>query len=497
MPTRSLPSRPSLAQLKIQASELRRLHRDGKRSAAARILAHHPRMKGQPPQAVLDRPLALADAQLVLAREYGFDTWAALKLRVEVGSRVAKFKPHPRFDEAVAAMDAGDLQRLRNLITSDPALVHARTNLEPPYHYFTAATLLHHVAGNPDRGRLDGTLGPLPRNSVEIARVLLDSGADVNASTLGRNGGTTMGLLVTSKQASDAGLSGPLMDLLLKHGAKLDLKTPDALDGSLTNHAPRAAEKMIELGAKADVFAAAALGRMDLLRDCFDTEGRLRSCPRRRGKLMTERDAIGLAMLFAYVRAQAEAVDFLLEKDGNWNMIGVNNGTALHRAAWQGDLGMVQRLVAKGADMSNRNNPFVATPLSWAQHNKQVEVFQWIRTHCRIDLHDAVGFGLREHVEARLREDPASVNKRRDHWDIPQCTPLHWAAWLTYEDIDGRQSHDPSTREELVRLLLDNGADPNVVAGNGLTPLDIADAAGATGIAALLERHGAKRAADL
>jgi hypothetical protein len=497
MPTRSLPSRPSLAQLRIQASELRRLHREGKLSAAARIVAHHPRMKGQRPEAVLDRPLALADAQLVLAREYGFDTWAELKHRVEVGSRVAKFKPHPRFDEAVAAMDAGDLQRLRNLITSDPALVHARTNLEPPYHYFTGATLLHHVAGNPDRGRLDGTLGPLPRNSVEIVRVLLDSGADVNASTFGRNGGTTMGLLVTSKQASDAGLSGPLMDLLLKHGARLDLKRPDALDGSLTNHAPRAAEKMIELGAKADVCAAAALGRMDLLRDCFDAEGRLRSRLHRGGKLMPERDAIGLAMLFAYVRAQAEAVDFLLDKDGNWNMIGVNNGTALHRAAWQGDLGMVQRLVAKGADMSNRNNPFIATPLSWAQHNKQVEVFQWIRTHCRIDLHDAVAFDLREHVEARLREDPASVNTRLDHWDIPQCTPLHWAAWLTYEDIDGRHSHDPSTREELVRLLLDKGAEPNIVAGNGLTPLNIADAAGATGIAALLEQHGAKRAADL
>jgi ankyrin repeat protein len=497
MPSRSLPSRPNLAQLKIQAGELRRLHREGRRSAAARIVAHHPRMKGQPLEATLDRPLALADAQLVLAREYGFNSWAALKYHVETAGRVAKFKSHPRFDDAVAAMDAGDLEQLRSLIASEPALIHARTNLEPPYHYFTGATLLHHIAGNPDRGRLTGTLGPLPKNSVEIARLLLDSGADVNASTLGRNGGTTMGLLVTSKQASDAGLSGPLMDLLLKHGATLDLKTPDALDASLTNHAPRAAEKMIELGAKPDVLAAAALGRMDLLRAFFDTKGHLRSRPLRRGKEMTARDAIGLALLYAYVREQPDVVDFLLEKDGNWNMVGVNNGTALHRAAWQGDLGMVQRLVAKGADVSDRNNPFHATPLSWAQHNKQVEVFQWMRTQCRIDLHDGVGFDLREHVEARLREDPASVNTRLDQWDIPQGTPLHWAAWLTYEDIDGEHSHDPSRREELVMLLFEKGADPNIVAGNGLTPLDVADAAGAARIAALLEQHGGKRAADL
>ena len=497
MPTRSLPSRPNLAQLKIQASELRRLHREGKRSAAARIVAHHPRMEGQSLEAVLDRPLALADAQLVLAREYGFDNWAALKYHVETAGRVAKFESHPRFDEAVAAMDAGDLERLRSLIASEPALIHARTNLEPPYHYFTGATLLHHIAGNPDRGRLKGTLGPLPKNSVEMARLLLDSGTDVNASTLGRNGGTTMGLLVTSKQASDADISGPLMDLLLKHGATLDLKKPDALDQSLTNHAPRAAERMIELGAKPDVLAAAALGRMDLLRAFFDTTGRLQSRPRRHGKAMSARDAIGLALLYAYVREQPDVVDFLLEKDGNWNMVGVNNGTALHRAAWQGDLGMVQRLVAKGADMSNRNNPFNSTPLSWAQHNKQVEVFQWMRTHCRIDLHEAVGFDLREHVEARLRENPASVNTRLDQWDMPRCTPLHWAAWLHYEDVDGMHSHNPSAREELVRLLLEKGADPNIVAGNGLTALDVADAGGTAGIAALLAQHGGKRAADL
>ena len=497
MPSRSLPPRPNLAQLKIQAGELHRLHREGKSSAAARIVAHHPRMKGQPPQAVLDRPLALADAQLVLAREYGFDNWGALKYHVETAGRVATFTLHPRFVEAVAAMDDGDLERLRSLVASEPGLIHARTNLEPPYHYFTGATLLHHIAGNPDRGRLKGTLGPLPKNSVEIGRLLLDAGADVNASTLGRNGGTTMGLLVTSKQASDAGLSGPLMDLLLEYGARLDLKTPDALDGSLTNHAPRAAEKMIEIGAKPDVLAAAALGRLDLVRAFFDTKGRLQSRPRRRGRAMSARDAIGLALLYAYVGEQPDVVEFLLETEGNWNMIGVNNGTALHRAAWQGDLGMVQRLVAKGADTSNRNNPFTATPLSWARHNKQIAVFQWMRTHCRIDLHDAVGFDLREHVEARLREDPASVNTRLDQWDIPQCVPLHWAAWLTYEDIDGMHSHDPSTRQELVRLLLENGADPNIVAGNGLTPLDVADAAGAAGVAALLEQHGGRRAADL
>src|SRR5260370_10535946 len=105
-------------------------------------------------------------------------------------------------------------------------------------------------------------------------------------------------------------------------------------------------------------------------------------------------------MLLAYVREQREAVDDLLEHDGNWNMIGVNNGALLHRAAWGGDLAMVKRLVRKGADIENRNNPFVSTPLSWAQHNKQDKVFDWLRRNCAIDVHDAVGFGLTEHVKA-------------------------------------------------------------------------------------------------
>jgi len=288
--------------------------------------------------------------------------------------------PDTRFDDALAAVDAGDLEALRAFLIADPSLVRARTNLDESHGYFMGATLLHHVAGNPDRGRLDGKRPSLPPNDADVARLLLESGADVDAKTLGpRGGGTTMGLVLTSKQASDANLSGPLIDVLLAYGAHLDVTQDDTLDGSLANHAPAAAEKLIALGAKVDVLAAAGLGRMDWLRGFFDGEGRLLERPRRGGREMSARDAIGLALLYAYVRHQTEAVDFLMEKDGNWNMVGVNNGTALHRAAWAGDLTMVKRLVAKGADVNDRNNPYKGTPLEWAEHNHQNEVAQWLR----------------------------------------------------------------------------------------------------------------------
>jgi len=299
-----------------------------------------------------------------------------------VGMRRAK--QHPQFTKALAALRSGEIDALRKLLQKHPDLVRARTNLRPPYNYFTGATLLHHVAGNPSWD------ARLPKNIVQIARLLLEHGAQVDAVTLGPNGGTTMGLVLTSKQASDAKVSAPLIDLLLEFGAKLNLKNstkliPDwgkrnILDLPLANHAPRAAEKLIELGAKVDVCAAAALGRMNWLRDCFNSAGKLKSKWRRKG--MSDRDAIGLALLFAYVRGQRKAVDFLLKKNGNWNMTGVNNGTALHRAAWAGDLAMVKRLVAKGADINNRDNPYRSTPLDWAQHNKQRKVVDWMQKNC-------------------------------------------------------------------------------------------------------------------
>jgi ankyrin repeat protein len=501
MSSKSLPERPDLADLEREANAVLRLHRDGKASAAARIAANHPGFMHQDSRAVLDSPLSPADARLVIAREYGFDDWATLEHHVGAGKRVAPFAPHPRFGDAVRAIDSGGVDGLRALLDVHPELTHARTNLEPPYHYFTGATLLHHVAWNPGRD------APVPPNVVEIARFLLDRGSDPDALTLGYSIGTTMGLILTSMAASDANASGPLIDLLLERGASIDLRDsaaviPDwgsrnVVHLALANHAPRAAEKLIELGATADVCVAAALGRMDLVRRFFSPDGRLMERPRQAGNVLSEPDAIGLALLFAYVYDRQDVLDFLLEKDGNWNVTGVNNGTVLHRAAWDGNLGMVKRLVAKGADITNRENPFTATPFSWAQHNRQHEVVEWMRRHCPIDIHDAVGFNLREQAEARLREDPGSVNRRIDQWEAPQSTPLYWAAWTQITDVTGAHSWPESDRESLAAMLLDYGADPNIVAGDGRTALDVAKAADAPSVAKLIESHGGKSSAEL
>ena len=72
---------------------------------------------------------------------------AKLKFRVGAGARLAGVVPHLGFAEALAALRAGDAERLRALLRADPSLVKARSELEPPMRYFAGATLLHMSPG--------------------------------------------------------------------------------------------------------------------------------------------------------------------------------------------------------------------------------------------------------------------------------------------------------------------------------------------------------------
>ena len=81
MPDRILPDYPSLQQYKKQAKELARDCAAGDRAAVARASKHHPRLRNIPP----DKPhrLALAGAQLVLAREHNFASWSKFMRHIE------------------------------------------------------------------------------------------------------------------------------------------------------------------------------------------------------------------------------------------------------------------------------------------------------------------------------------------------------------------------------------------------------------------------------
>src|SRR5579863_5328395 len=104
-PSRTLPPKPSLAQLRKQAKELLNSYRGGKEAAVAEVA----RFEQRPDPA----NFALADAQRVLARAYGFSSWPALKNHVD---RVI-------FQALIGAAEAGDMAAVRRLAKTRPDLL--------------------------------------------------------------------------------------------------------------------------------------------------------------------------------------------------------------------------------------------------------------------------------------------------------------------------------------------------------------------------------------
>ena len=72
MPVRPLPSNPNLEHLKYQARDLKKLHAARDRGAAQRMREFHPLCRELSDEAIFERKLTLADAQLTIARERGF-----------------------------------------------------------------------------------------------------------------------------------------------------------------------------------------------------------------------------------------------------------------------------------------------------------------------------------------------------------------------------------------------------------------------------------------
>jgi hypothetical protein len=94
MPAVPLPDNPSLEQLRKQAKDVRDLARAGVPGALELVAAHHPGG---------GNPVGLAGAQLVVARHYGFTSWARLKRHLEI---VEHYRRVP--DEVVQAAGPAD-----------------------------------------------------------------------------------------------------------------------------------------------------------------------------------------------------------------------------------------------------------------------------------------------------------------------------------------------------------------------------------------------------
>jgi ankyrin repeat protein len=78
-----LPDQPNLEQYKNQAKDLLRAHAQAQSEAVRRIARHHPRLLKQPLDAIQLASFQLSDAQLVIAREHGFESWPKLAKHIE------------------------------------------------------------------------------------------------------------------------------------------------------------------------------------------------------------------------------------------------------------------------------------------------------------------------------------------------------------------------------------------------------------------------------
>ena len=144
LPTRTLASHPDLTQLKRQAKELLKNFAAGNAAAATEIAGHY--------RGADAKSFALSDAQLVLARAYGFRSWPALKAFVD-GVTVGRL---------LDAVRAGDAATVRAMAARRPEIV----NLDVAENDEHQA--LHHavLTRQPDLVRLLMQLGAEPRKGI-------------------------------------------------------------------------------------------------------------------------------------------------------------------------------------------------------------------------------------------------------------------------------------------------------------------------------------------
>jgi ankyrin repeat protein len=263
------PLPASLEQQRRLAKDLIRAARDGDPAAVARIRAVRP-------DAATTRQPRLADAQLAVAREGGFESWPALVAALQDRDVRA-------FREAVAG---GDLVRAEQLLAS--AHVRARVN-DPmfafgqrPAHAAAKDTAMLRVliaAGadvNLTSAWENGPYTVLDNADEQAARFLLAHGARLTPNVAARLGWfEELRALVNADGAVVHARGGDgqqplheartvaIADFLLDHGAGIDVRCIDhqstPAQYALVDR-PDVCRRLLERGATPDIFMAARLG---------------------------------------------------------------------------------------------------------------------------------------------------------------------------------------------------------------------------------------------
>jgi ankyrin repeat protein len=241
------------------------------------------------------------------------------------------------FEAAADAVCAGDLGALRILLASDPGLVRRRS--AAAHH----ATLLHYVSAN---GVEPARQAASPANGPRVAELLLDRGADPDATCDAYGGGpaqTTLCLVVSSAGPLRARTEVALIETLCRGGAAANGIDDDGLPlwTAVTRGRSAAAEALVACGARVDsaVFAA-ALGDLAKL----DAELQTRTDPRLDPDRLLE-----YALIYAAANGRLAVVEWLLARDPDLSVTEpVFGSTALGAARYHRHDDVAARLAAAG-----------------------------------------------------------------------------------------------------------------------------------------------------
>jgi len=409
----SLPDNPSLPRLRDEARALQRRVRAGDPDAVDAVRRHHPR----PDRALAGEraEFALHAAQTAVARRYGFPGWPAVVAHLEAArpltvdpSRIdesaleapdlfcalavlqySELDAPPRFARAAdmlsaatelpnhtvwAAAAAADADAIGRHLRADAALADAKGG---PLHW-TPLMYLCYSRATPQRSR---------EETIAAATLLLDSGADADTGYLWRGMATPFTALTG---VFGEGEQGPrrqprhphateLATLLLERGAHpVDHQ-------SLYNRMFRPDDSHLELLFAHGLAAADPSPWERRLAGAMETRAQMWrrqvdwAASHGFGARLDLLDRHGVDVSGARLAA-TEFLDDANARDPNAR--DEDGATALHHAAWDGDLTRIEHLLAAGADPTATDDRFDATPQQWAEHAYQSEAAELLRRHC-------------------------------------------------------------------------------------------------------------------